>query len=313
MINETSAQPKRFSPAKRFLGFMLIALVAILGFALGIVFIKYVLPSSPREETFMAVPPMLIAFTSFVIGGFCLLLGIMLYGIVIATRCFTFSFRRPFWNAMKVKLYITNIFVLFFFDIGIGFLLSVIVTPLLMALGLPLIIALAIPILGAVLCVGLLTSFVSIWTPLDRPAISERLRALGVPKKELENGTLAGISDPAKSSLRKFTMVEEDVGMLWIRPERISYHGDRESFEISREQLIAIDRSADPGSLAAYGGAVDIILRFKQDDGEERRLRLHTEGNWTLFAIRKSLDSLASKLNTWHKGAKSAREQECSC
>jgi hypothetical protein len=285
-------------------------LVAIAGFVLGLLFIKHVLSASPHDEAFSTVPPILIAFTSFVIGGFCLLLGIILYTLVISTRCFTFNFRRPFWNSVKVKLYITNIFVLFFFDIGIGFLLSVFMTPLLMALGLPLIIALAIPILGAVLCIGLLTSFVAIWTPLDRPMISQRLEILGIPKQDLESGILAGISDPDKSSFKKFTMVEEDVGMLWLKPERIVYHGDRESFEISRNQLQAIERSSDPGSLAAYGGAVDIILRFEQENGEERRIRLHTEGNWTLPAIRKSLDSLALKLDVWHKELKSHVNQE---
>jgi hypothetical protein len=305
MNGDKSLQEKRFSPAKRLGGFMLISLVAITGFVLGLLFIKYVLSTSPHEETFSAVPPMLIAFTSFVIGGFCLLLGIVLYTLVVSTRCFTFNFRRPFWNSMKVKLYITNIFVLFFFDIGVGFLLSVFVTPLLMALGLPLIIALAIPILGAVLFVGLLTSFVAIWTPLDRPMISQRLEVLGIPRHDLENGILAGISDPAKSSFKKFTMVEEDVGMLWLKPGRIVYHGDRESFEIARNQLKGIERSSDPGSLAAYGGAVDIVLHFEQENGEERQVRLHTEGNWTLPAIRKSLDSLALKLNTWHKETQS--------
>lgn len=302
MSNDVSVKGKPFSPAKRFAGFMLIALVAIIGFVLGLLFIKYVLSSPAHDETISSLHPMFIAFTSFVIGGFCLLLGIILYTLVVATRCFTFNFKRPFWNNTKVKLYITNIFVLFFFDIGIGFSLSVFITPLLKAIGLPFTIALAIPILGAVLGVGLLTSFVAIWTPLDRPMISQRLQALGIPEEDLEIGMLAGISDPAKSSFRKFTMVEEDVGMLWLKPERILFHGDRGSFEIARDQLIAIERSCDPGSLAAYGGAVDIILHYKQDDGEEKRIRLHTEGNWTLRAIRKSLHSLALKLNAWQKG-----------
>jgi hypothetical protein len=298
MMN-SAVQGKPFSPVKRCAGFALISLVAIAGFVLGLLFIKYVLSASPHAEVFHSVPPMLIAFTSFVIGGFCLLLGTLLYAMVIATRCFTFNFKRPFWNTMKVKLYITNIFVLFFLDIGLGFLLSVFITPLLTAVGFPLIIALAIPILGAVLVVGLATSFVSIWTPLDRPMISQRLLALGIPEKELESGVLAGISDPGKSSFKKLAMVEEDVGMLWLKPDRIVYHGDRESFEIEPEHLVAMERSTDPGSLAAYGGAVDIILRFKQDE-TERRVRLHTEGNWTLHATRSSLNELARKLNAWY-------------
>lgn len=308
MSSDKNIQGKRFSPAKRIAGFLLISFVAIGGFALGLLFIRYVVATSPQEEVFSTIPPVLIAFTSFVIGGFCLLLGIILYSLVIATRCFTFSFKRPFWNTLKVRLYLTNIFVLFFFDMGIGFLLSTFITPLLVALGLPLIIALAIPILGTVLCVGLLTSFVSIWTPLDRPMISQRLQALGIPEHDLQSGIPAGISDPGKSSFRKFTMVEEDVGMLWIEPERIVYHGDRESFEITRNQLKAIERSSDPGSLAAYGGAVDIILRFLQEDGKERHIRLHTEGNWTLLAIRRSVDSLALKLNAWQDKTRACTE-----
>jgi hypothetical protein len=300
----------RFSPAKRIAWFSLITVISLISFALGILFIRYVLPSHVHYEEALSVPPLLIALTSFMVGGFCLVLGTILYTLVIATRCFTFNFNRPFWNNVKVKLYSTNIFVLFFFDIGVGFLLSAFITPFLMALGLPFIIALAIPILGAVVSVGLLTSFVSIWTPLDRPMITQRLRSLDVPQEDIAKGILVGISDPAKSSFKKFTMVEEDVGMLWLKPERLVYHGDSRSFEILRSELIAIERSSDPGSLAAYGGAVDIILHFMQDGGQERRIRLHTEGNWTLIAVRRSLDSLAQKLTIWNKDYENGRRVE---
>jgi hypothetical protein len=310
MSNNVNAEGKRFSPAKRFAGFALIALVALTGFIIGILIIRYAL-SSPGEEQSLPVPHSLfIALTSFTLGGFFLVLGILLYSLVITTRCFTFNFRKPFWNTLRTRLSITNIFLLFFFDIGVGFMLSVFITPLLMALGLPFAIALAIPILGAVLCIGLLTSFLSIWTPLDKPMITQRLLLLGVPQEDIERGILIGISDPAKSSFKKFTMVEEDVGMLWLNPESLVYHGDSKSFEIMKNELLDIERSSDPGSLAAYGGAVDIILHFRQDSGAESLIRLHTEGNWTLRAMRRSLDSLAQKLAAWHRGEGAASETE---
>ena len=108
-----------------------------------------------------------------------------------------------------------------------------------------------------------------------------------------------GISDPTKSSFRKMTLVEDDIGMLWFFPEAMMYRGDAQHFDIPRERFIAMERKADAGSTAAYLGAVHVIVRFLESNGTERMVRLHTEGDLTLSRKAKALNTLAARIQSW--------------
>ena len=110
----------------------------------------------------------------------------------------------------------------------------------------------------------------------------------------------AGISDPAKSGMKKFSMVEDDLGMLWLEPRTIRYLGDSQAFEIDRSQVIAVERAADKGSIAAYAGAVHMIIHWRDKAGQDKLVRLHLENYWTLGALARMLSSWG-KLEEWQR------------
>jgi len=163
---------------------------------------------------------------------------------------------------------------------------------------------------GAAMAVGIFAPFVvaqllfvwlQMWAPLERVAITRRLRARGVPPEQFALGRFIGTSDPARSSFKKMGLVEEDLGMMWIGADRLVFWGDRAAWEIPHAQLVAVERSADAGSTASYFGAVHVILRYRDDAGAEHRIRLHPETDWTMTAKARALDAIAERLAMWQQ------------
>jgi hypothetical protein len=140
-----------------------------------------------------------------------------------------------------------------------------------------------------------------VWSPLETMVVRKRLTACGFTRDQLATGITIGISDPARNSLKKMTLVEEDLGMLWIGDDVLSYRGDGQSFDVPRGDLLAVERKADAGAASSYFGAVHVIIRFRQPDGTERRVRLHPEQVWTQTGRARALNYLAERLESWRQ------------
>jgi hypothetical protein len=296
-------KPKKLSAGKRIAGFLFLGMVMIVSFTVSFLIVRsFAGPSQPEEVVHDAPGIAGLAILMFIGGIFCFCSGVLLYAVILLTQCFTFDFQKPFWNAFKKKLYVMHIIVTLLFDLGIAAFVSMIVTPLMIVLGLPEPVSFFVPVLATLILMQFLFTLISIWQPLEKSTVQKRMAAFGISQADISRGIPMGISDPAKSSFKKLTMVEEDVGMLWIGNDEILYRGDADSFRFGREQLIEIERSVDAGSMSAYGGNVHIILRFQTADETERRVRLHVEGCWTLRQTAKASDSLAETLLRWQKG-----------
>jgi len=233
------------------------------------------------------------------LGGFGMLAASVAYLVVIQTQCFTFNFQRLVWSSAKDKIYIANILVPAIFMIGVGLLLAAFLTPLLERQGLSKDAAWLTPIIGSLVVLQLALVWVNLWAPLEKRLITRRLAAQGITPEQMQFGSFVGLSDPTRSSLKKFTAIEEDVGMLWIEPERLVYFGDKEQFSLTPEQVLAAERKVDAASTTALSGTAHLILRVRQPDGAERQIRLHTSGVWTLGRKRTAMDSLAKRINEW--------------
>ena len=240
-----------------------------------------------------------------VIGGFFVMAGAVGYFIVLFTEAGTFNYAQPVWKGFKVRLYLANIFVPLSAMLGVGFILCAVVTPFLANFGLSGPAAYMAPVLGAVVILQLVLIWVRVWTPLTKRLINKRLRARGLNDLQLAGGMLIGISDPSRSSFKKFGAVEDDVGMLWLHPDQLIYWGDNDQFSVRLEQLLEIERSMDTGGTSSLSGTIHVILRVAQADGTERRIRLHTEGNWTLGAARAKMEELAQRVEAWRTVARS--------
>jgi hypothetical protein len=156
-----------------------------------------------------------------------------------------------------------------------------------------------LPVLGCIGLMQIVLVWVLIWAPLEKGIIRKRLAAKSITAAQLSTGVFIGLSDPAKSSLKKFTCVEEDMGMLWFDTDQLIYWGDHEQFSVRRGELIEVERSLDAASTSALSGTAHVILRIRQADGGERRIRLHTEGIWTLGGKRTAMNALAERIATW--------------
>lgn len=299
-----SEKVRKLSLAKRVAGLLFIGAVGIVSFA-GTSWFFHHIAGAPKTNDLSEAPNIFThVFVMFFLGCLSLCAGVFCYAVVLLTQCFTFDFRKPFWNTFKVKLYVAHIIVILFVIMGFACFASMVLTPILTKIGLPTTISFLVPILGMLVIVQFLFMWINIWAPLEKAVVKSRLTACGISKEDMERGMYTGISDPAKSSFKKLTMVEEDIGMLWIEADELIYRGDSDGFRIHRRQLIEVERVTDSGSMSAYAGNVHIILRFRTEDGTERRTRLHTLVCWTLGRLAKASNSLAKRLVSW-QGAES--------
>jgi hypothetical protein len=140
---------------------------------------------------------------------------------------------------------------------------------------------------------------------LTRRLITRRLVARGLHPAQLQGAWLIGISDPQRSSFKKWTLVEDDIGALWIGGEQLIYWGDAKEFAIAPEQIVQLERRADAGSTSMLSGTAHVILHVQFPEGL-RQIRLHTEGYWTLGQGRQAMDALGEALSYWLTQARRA-------
>jgi hypothetical protein len=231
-----------------------------------------------------------------------LFLGASVAGYLLAvfTSCLTFNFDTPVWRQQKTKIYFANIFIPLGFSLGLGFLLSAFLSPLLRAGGISREFANLGPALGMIFVIQLVQLWILIWGPLEKRIIVKRLLALGVTPPQLQGAFMVGLSNPAKSSLKKIGLIEEDIGALWVGPEQLVYWGDCEQFGVLPEQIVQIERKADSGSTSMLGGITHVILHVKQTDGSIRQIRFHNEGLLTMGQKRIAMEQLATAIGRWH-------------
>ena len=240
---------------------------------------------------------------SVILGGFCLVAGGLAYAVVLASNCLTFNFRQPVWAETKAKLYFANIVVLTAFGLGLGFGISPLIGSALSRSGLSGELALLGPVMGALVVLQIVRVFVLIWAPLESRLIRKRLQARGITAAQLDAAMLVGISDPTRSSFKKFSSVEDDLGALWIGSEQLVYWGDTQQFAVTREQLVQSERKADTGGTTMLGGLTHVILHLIKADGSEQQIRLHAEGHWTMAAKRRAMDEIDARIAKRHGSA----------
>lgn len=233
-------------------------------------------------------------------GVFFLVLGVAGYLAIIFSGCFTFNYRRPVWDAVKTKQYIANIFVIVALGLGVGFVLSAVLFPILTALGLDAGMASVLPVIAAIVGIQLIQLWVLIWAPVERQVITKRLATMGVTPAQLQEATLVGLSNPASGMAKRFAAIEEDMGALWVTPERLMYRGDSEQLDVSRDQIAAIERKTDNRSTTVLAGIAHVVLHLKLPGSGIRQIRLHVEGLWTMGRKKKVMDSLADAITSWH-------------
>jgi hypothetical protein len=239
--------------------------------------------------------------------GLCALAwGIGGYLLVLYTTCFTFNFTRPVWNSIKAKKYITNIMVNVGFSVGIGLMLAVFLSPLLTAVGLPASQANLLVIMAVIIVFQLLQLWFLMWSPLETRIITKRLAAMGIPREQLSGAVLVGLSNPASGIVKRFGAIEEDMGALWIAPDRLAFRGDVEQFDLTRDMIAEIERRGDNRSTTTLAGIAHVILHVRLADGSIRQIRLHTEGLWTMGKKRRAMDALADAINQWYAAAPAA-------
>jgi hypothetical protein len=236
----------------------------------------------------------------FVLGLLFLGGGIVSYFIVIATSCLTFDFRRPVFAGYKGKLYLAKIIVPTLLSLGVGMMLAVFLDAPLRRLGLKGQMAFLAPLFLALVPMQIAQMWISIWVPATKRLITKRLAARGIAPAQLQSGVLMGISDPTQSSFKKMTLVEDDIGALWLTDDRLIYWGDTDQFAITRAELLQLERRADAGSTSMLVGTAHVILHVQLPTGNVRQIRLHTEGYWTLGRNRKATDALAESISNWH-------------
>jgi hypothetical protein len=289
--------PATLSPTKRFVGLATIVVVAVVCGSLGVMVHR---PSSAPPP--IAVPSSVLSALMVIAGLVVMGLGVGAWAITVGTNAFTFRFDKPFMTTIGPKLWVCNVIIRTLVLIGFAIACAPLAVRLLAPL-LPPAALLPVAFMGPFFVAQLLALVVTPFAPIERRLIARRLMALGCPPDLYPGGIPVGTSDPTKSSFRRFTIVERDMGLLWLHPGRLIYRGDREAFDLTPEQLLTIERKADAGSTSSYFGAVHVILHVAEPNGSVRKIRLHPKGNWTMPAGARALNELAERLWSWKASA----------
>lgn len=242
----------------------------------------------------------------FVIGSMFLAAGGIAYTVIILTNCFTFDFRQPVFRAFKGKLYLAKIVVPILVSVGVGLILGVALDPVLRAFGVRGQMTFMLPLLLALVPIQIAQMWINIWKPLSQRLIVRRLTARGLQPAQLQGALLVGISDPQQSSFKKMTLVEDDIGALWIGGEQLVYWGDADQFGIKPEQIVQMERRADAGSTSMLSGTTHVILHVQLPEGGVRQIRFHTGGRWTLGQGRQAMDELSKAITQWYENVRPA-------
>jgi hypothetical protein len=253
-------------------------------------------PSHPTDSE----PGMVYSFVMVFFGLLFIAAGVAAYLAAIFTHCLTFNFSSPVWGEFRVKLYFANIFIPLAGALGIGFVLTAFLGPVLVKAGLDRSFANIIPVMAMVFVLQIAQMWILIWGPMEKRLIVKRMAAIGITPQQLAGAFLVGLSNPQRSSFKKFGTVEEDVGALWVGPEQLIYYGDGEQFGLTRSHIIQIERKADSGSTSMLGGIAHVVLHVTQADGSLRQIRLHNEGLLTMGQKRVAMEQLAEAILQWH-------------
>jgi len=284
---------------RRLLGWALLAATMAVAILFGFLLTRGLRPPAVAPSG-SDVPAAAITALLVLLGGLLLGSGGTAYVLVLLTDCFTLSVVRPVWKTgFTTRLWLANVVVPLLLLAGLGTLSAAVLRGLLTRLGLAAPLNLAVPFFLILIPGQFLLAWFNLWAPIEKSLIRRRLAAQGLSAAQLDYGLYVGVSDPRTSSLRKFGLVEDDVGMLWLTPRSLVYRGDAQSWEIPRDALVDLRRAVDKGSIAAYAGAVHIILRWRAADGSEQCARLHAENCWSLSVVARALDRLWDRLEAW--------------
>jgi hypothetical protein len=259
--------------------------------------------ATPQDES--EAPPVSSLFHAvffLIFGVFILGWGVAIYIVAVSTCCFTFNYSRPVWDTLKTKKYIFNLFTGVALPLGFGFILSAFLAPMLGSLGLPPAQASILPVLGMIVGFQLMQLWLLIWSPMEKKLIIKRCGAMGITAAQLQGAMYVGISNPASGFVKRFGAIEEDVGALWVAPDRLVFRGDVEQFDLTHDQIAQIERRADNRSTTVLAGITHVVLHVRLPDGSIRQMRLHVEGQWTLGQKRRAMDTLAEAIEHWNQG-----------
>lgn len=260
-------------------------------------------PGPQADESGLPQPNVIVrGIALLVVGLFFLVPSVIAYLALLFSCYLTFNYRHPVWNSVKAKKYLANIFVGVGISLGFGFIVSAFLSPFLSQLGLPRSQADLLPVLAVLIGYQLLRLWVLVWGPAETFMIQRRLRTMGIAPEQLKSATLVGISNPASGMVKRFGAIEEDMGALWVLPDRLAFRGDAEQFDLTREQIAGIERKADNRSTTVLAGIAHVILQVRLPDGNIRHMRLHTEGQWTMGQKRRAMDALADAIAGWYAG-----------
>lgn len=215
----------------------------------------------------------------------------------VSTCAFTSSYTTPVFKRIKARLFVGQIVLSALLLFALGLLLNAVLGVAFWVLGIQASSWIVSMVLSMV-AVNVALVRLHLLAPLEPRLAARRLGAMGVPAAQVQRAQCIGISDPAESGWKK-SALEDDIGLLWVEPERLLYRGDADSFEVARGRLLEVERTTLASSVSSYSGNRHIVLRFATDAGGERRVRLHVEGCWTPGRVVKATDQLADRLNAW--------------
>ena len=263
--------------------------------------------TAPEDESGTPpVNPLFHVIFYLVLGVFTLGCSLAGYFLLVFTCFFTFNYSHSVWIAVKAKKYLFNIFIAVGLSLGIGFILTAFLAPVLTAIGLPPTQANILPVLGVIIAFQLMQLWVLIWSPMEKRMITKRLGAMGITPAQLQGAFLIGISNPASGAIKRFGSIEEDMGALWVAPDRLVFRGDVEQFDLTRDQIEQLERRADNRSTTVLAGIAHVVLHVRLPDGSIRQMRLHVEGQGTLGGKRRAMDTLAGAIDRWQQGVVNA-------
>src|SRR5688572_17104331 len=176
----SESKPQKLSAWKWIKGLIGFLVVVVAAIALGLFLRSRMYGPMPATEEFFGGNVLGV----FLLGVFLVVVGACGYLLILATRCFTFDFQKPFMPSLSGKIRTLNLTVIFIIQGGMAFMMAPFAA---MVLGkfLPGNIVVPASVLLPFFLSQLFFIWFQAWTPLTLSMIRQRSRVLGITEQQI--------------------------------------------------------------------------------------------------------------------------------
>lgn len=241
-----------------------------------------------------------------VLGVLGLIASGFMYAIALLSNVLTTDFSGPIWRGANGRLWWADQILSIAIGISIAMMLMAVLLPIGVYVRMTFEWAMMLSLFFAMVGGFALLCTIDIWAPAQRRLFDRRMAAIAptVPEGATTFDVGATPGDADKKSCMRYT--EQDIGLLVLDGNQLSYHGDAINFAFTSDQVMSIARMTDADGSESLVGGRQLAVHWREGEDEFKSVRIFSSGGiFTSFGLARRGDEIAEALHRWRDQAAS--------